>query len=228
MIIIEGPKPGDSLDAMDTAHPSKLELFGGKSRVAEKGATAYGYVLSGRAQVKTGGFGFQGDAGTFFSVAGDFELDAAGLVAVIFRYGYQGVVTAGRVEEAGRLAYLNGCSSTVLVPPPRLGDPVLNHLHIPQGIDQTQHTHPSIRLGIVVRGAGLAYARDESGSSEWVKPLSEGCVFMLSAGEPHAFCTVRSPQGMDLVTYHPDSDWGPSDDNHPMLTATLFDNHPQK
>src|SRR5262249_6536927 len=144
-----------------------------------------------------------------------------------YRYGYRGLLTVGRIEAAGRLSYLNGCSSTVLVPPPRAGDPVFNHLHIPKGINQTPHTHPSIRFGVVVRGSGIAYGGGELNSREWSKPLTEGCVFLLPAGELHAFCTVYSDHGLDLVTYHPDSDWGPTDEDHPMLNATLVEHQSQ-
>lgn len=33
-------------------------------------------------------------------------------------------------------------------------EPSMNLLHIPPGIEQTMHTHPSDRIGVVVSGAG--------------------------------------------------------------------------
>lgn len=221
MIIIDKPKKGDTLDAKETAYPSRLEVLSGFNNIEKYDGTAYGYVVAGRAQIKLDGFCFEGDVGTFFCIPGEFQLNVAGLVAVIFRFGYKGLLSAGRLETAGRLAYLNGCSSTVLVPPPKSGDPVFNHLHIPHGVDQTQHTHPSIRLGVVVSGSGLARGHDTERNG-WQKFLSPGCIFMLQAGELHGFSTMENLQELDLITYHPDSDWGPTDDNHPMLSTTIL------
>src|SRR6266849_116995 len=183
MIVIQQPKHGQMLDARDSDFPSKLELLNGGKAITENTVTSYGYVLAGRAEVEADGLSFSGHAGTFFCIPGEFELKTDGLVALIYRLGYRGQLTAGRVESAGRLSYLNGCSSTILVPPPKLGDPVLNHLHIPNGIDQAQHKHPSIRLGMVIRGEGLARGSDPSGSTGWTEPLKKGCVFLLRAGE---------------------------------------------
>jgi hypothetical protein len=222
MIIIRQPKRGDSLDAGSSPNASQLEILTQFNKKTDPGTTSYGYVLSGRADVKANGFCFDGSAGTFFSVPGEFELNATGLVVVISRIGYKGLLSAGRLESTGRLSYLNGCSSTVLISPPKLGDPVLNHLHIPHGVDQLEHTHPSIRLGIVVRGSGMARGRDLK-LNDWHEPLFKGCVFLLNTGELHAFSTMADERGMDLVTYHPDSEWGPSDDDHPMLASTLLE-----
>lgn len=224
MIVIPKPKRGDILDASLTSHPSRLEMVEGKHTVTDNTLTSYGYVISGGAEVRAKGCSFRAAAGMYFCMPGEFELDASGLVAVIYRFGYHGLLTVGRAEDYGRLAYLNGCSATILVSPPRAGDPVLNHLHIPKDIDQTPHTHPSVRIGIIVRGGGTAYGRDESTASDWNETLTEGCIFLLPAEELHAFRTLSSEHGMDLITYHPDSDWGPRDEDHPMLTATHLDN----
>ena len=222
MIIISQPKRGDTLDAGSTAAISQLEILTEFNKKTETNVTWYGYVLSGCAEVKAAGFSFDGTAGTFFCIPGPFEIGATGIVVVIRRACYKGLLSAGRLERTGRLAYLNGCSSTVLIPPPKLGDPVLNHLHIPHGVEQIEHTHPSIRLGVVVGGAGIARGRDLE-LNDWQKPLFEGCVFLLNTGELHAFSTMADQRGMDLVTYHPDSEWGPSDDDHPMLASTMLE-----
>ena len=60
----------------------------------------------------------------------------------------------GPLEENGRLAYIDGCTDSLLLSPAIKGAPCLNHLHFPPSILQTQHTHPSGRSGIVVRGRG--------------------------------------------------------------------------
>ena len=47
-------------------------------------------------------------------------------------------------------------------------------------------------------------------------------MFCLPEGDVHSFKT--STQIMDIIAYHPDSDFGPTDENHPMLNKTLI-NH---
>ena len=43
----------------------------------------------------------------------------------------------------------------------------------------------------------------------------------MPAGEEHCFHTDGEP--MDIVAWHPDSDTGPSDDDHPMVNRTLVE-----
>jgi quercetin dioxygenase-like cupin family protein len=135
---------------------------------------------------------------------------------LIFIEGYTGQNVLGvKVEEKGRLKYIDGCTDSLLVYPPRLGDPALNHLHFPPGIDQTFHTHPSIRVGIVYRGHGVASFPD--GEHE----LAEGDIFILEVGEEHRFRTSDST--MDIIAFHPDSDTGPTDEDHPMINRTIIE-----
>jgi len=63
----------------------------------------------------------------------------------------------GPLEATGRLRYVDGCSDTLLVCPPRLGEPCLNHLHIPPHTQQSEHFHPSLRIGVIARGAGVCH-----------------------------------------------------------------------
>eukprot|EP01062_Namystynia_karyoxenos_P054535 TRINITY_DN44957_c0_g1_i2.p1 TRINITY_DN44957_c0_g1~~TRINITY_DN44957_c0_g1_i2.p1 ORF type:complete len:193 (+),score=23.69 TRINITY_DN44957_c0_g1_i2:71-649(+) len=46
----------------------------------------------------------------------------------------------GPLEPVGRLRYIDGCSATVLSPPPRLGDPCLNYRI---GADSAHAPHPA-------------------------------------------------------------------------------------
>jgi hypothetical protein len=216
---IHNPKNGDKLDATQTMYPSCLEVIEGRCEVKGRTMTSYGYVTSGRASICASLFEVKADQGTFFSVPGDFLIEAAGQVVLIQRLGFRGLLVAGRMEQAGRLSYI-GCSTTILVPPPRMGDPVLNHLHIPSGFDQAQHTHPSIRLGVVAKGTGLAYSSEPGGA--WEEQLKPGTVFLLDAHEMHSFSTISSTNELDVVAYHPDSDYGPTDGEHPMLTRTYL------
>ena len=128
---------------------------------------------------------------------------------------YRGLfVLGGPVEPSGRLRYIDGCSDTVLVAPLVRGDPCLNFLHIPPGVVQTDHQHPSLRAGLVLRGDGVCVADGDARM-----PLCAGTVFVLEAGTVHRFESGSSP--LDIVAWHPDSDFGPTDEDHPMLNRTL-------
>ena len=121
----------------------------------------------------------------------------------------------GYVEEAGRNKYIDGCSASLLVMPPHKGDPCVNHLHIVPHTVQTEHHHPSDRIGMVVRGRGLAH--HEAGAPMILFP---GKAWKIPAGERHRFETGREP--LDVLVFHPDSAWGPTDDAHQMLDATIM------
>lgn len=137
-------------------------------------------------------------------------------VVVSQRRGFLGLrAFGGPIEQLGRLKYIDRCSDTLLMPPPVQGDPCLNLLHFPPGIDQTEHTHPSIRSGCVARGRG--WCETPAGRSA----LKPGLVFVIPTDGLHRFITEDST--MDVIAYHPDSDWGPTDEEHPMVNRTLVD-----
>jgi hypothetical protein len=133
----------------------------------------------------------------------------------------------GPIERRGRLRYIDGCTDSLLVPPVKLGDPCLNHLHFPKGIKQTMHTHPSARVGIVTKGSGLCH------TPFGTVPMLRGMVFMImpengytAFGEDGMIhrvglhCFETTDDEMDIVAFHPNSDWGPTDEEHPMLAQT--------
>ena len=136
---------------------------------------------------------------------------------LIVRLGYKPQNTTGWVEEQGRLVYIDGCSDSLLIYPPRQGDPSLNLLYFPPGIEQTAHTHPSIRLGCVIEGHGHADVWKD-GKKESI-PLQKGKMFCLEESELHRFRTAEG-QPMTVIAWHPDGDWGPTDHNHTMLNRT--------
>lgn len=137
----------------------------------------------------------------------------------------------GPIEREGRLKYIDGCTDSLLLSPVKLGDPCLNHLHFPAGIDQTQHTHPSHRIGIVADGYGECITPFGN------LPLTKGMIFVIKEwdGETydtgldgktypigiHAFKTFD--KNMDVIAFHPDSDFGSTDDDHPMINRTIVD-----
>lgn len=220
MKIVKSPNGGEVLDATLTMYPSRLEVVVGRLELNERTSTSYGYVVDGSANVLTPHFQFQADQGAFFSVPGEFVVESHGHVVLIHRLGYRGLLLAGRIEGTGRLTYIDGCSSTLLIPPARAGDPVLNHLHIPPSIEQSQHTHPSLRFGVIARGSGVARYHCGSGNEIGEERLEAGTVFLIDAQELHSFKTMPKQGGLDVITYHPDSDWGPTDAAHPMLSGT--------
>lgn len=177
--------------------------------------TAYGMVTAGRAQLsdaETGPFALR--QGMFFVLPNGGEVNG-GNGLVINLSGYQGLrQIGGPLETTGRLRYIDGCSDTLLVCPPRLGHPCLNHLHIPPQTDQTPHTHPSIRIGVILRGTG------ECRTPEGVYPLQPGMGWYIPAGCLHSFFTRG--ESLDVIAWHPDSDFGPRDDNHPMINRTVI------
>jgi hypothetical protein len=76
-------------------------------------------------------------------------------------------------------------------------------------------------MGIVINGKGEAFQEESVKSKGWKLPLSKGCMFCLEEGEIHSFSTEGNY--MDIIAYHPDSDYGPTDFNHPMLNRTYID-----
>jgi quercetin dioxygenase-like cupin family protein len=129
--------------------------------------------------------------------------------------GYVGLrQLGGPLEAVGRLRYIDGCSDTLLVSPPRRGEPCLNHLHLPAGTRQRAHTHPSVRIGLIARGRGVCVTADGA------HPLAAGLGWVIPAGVRHAFHTDGEP--LDVLAWHPDSDVGPTDEDHPMVNRTIL------
>ena len=178
-------------------------------------ATAYGMVTTGQARLsdaQTGPFAL--GAGMFFVLPDGGEIRGGGGLTVTLS-GYRGLrQVGGPLETAGRLRYIDGCSDTLLICPPRVGDPCLNHLHIPPHTDQTPHTHPSARIGVILRGTG------ECRTPDGVYPLRPGMGWYIPTACLHSFFTEK--EALDVIAWHPDSDFGPRDDDHPMINRTVI------
>jgi quercetin dioxygenase-like cupin family protein len=188
-------------------------------RITDPDTTAYGYALSGGAILKIDNVGFFTlYAGMYFSCTGPFSVigtsEARGFMAL--RRGFRGVFNlGGPVEERGRLRYIDGCTDSLLLAPQRRGDPCLNLLYFPPRIDQTAHTHPSDRIGIVAKGRGVCVADGKE------TPLTPGMLFCIHTDGTHKFQTNEFP--MTVIAYHPDSDFGPTDEDHPMINRTMVE-----
>jgi len=125
--------------------------------LSDEGATHFIFVDQGTATL-------EGEMGTFLlgpgmygSLPGRWSIKSTvGRGIAITRHDWLGFfLIGGPIEGLGRLRYIDGCTDSLIIPPVVLGDPCLNLLHIPPGTRQTSHTHPSIRLGMIVSGRGL-------------------------------------------------------------------------
>jgi hypothetical protein len=151
-----------------------------------------------------------------FSVPGELEISGNSSGILISRHGYQGFFQiGGPIEQEGRLKYIDGCTDSLLIPPIMLGDPCLNLLYFPPGVNQTPHTHPSMRVGIVASGSGVCVTPRSN------IPLIPGRAFVIHAEGVHSFSTQDGP--MRVIAYHPDSDFGPTHQDHPMINRTIIE-----
>ncbi len=182
----------------------------------------FGFLARGAATVATPGGGRARwiDAQMYFSTSNGavLELEEGTQIVLMQAVGYRGLdLVGGPIEEYGRLRYIDSCSDTMLVGPPTLGDPCINHLHFPPGVTQTAHSHPSTRFGIVCGGQGIC----RCGTTPSVD-LRPGRLFYIPRDAIHGFVTSGS-QSMDVIAYHPDTDFGPTHQDHPMINRTLVD-----
>jgi len=185
----------------------------------EQPGAFFGFVLDGdNAVLRHGGASYPLRPGTYFATnTGSSSLtNPGGRILLIYQpradFPFQ---IGGPLEWLGRLRYIDGCSDSLLIPPWRLGEACLNLLHIPAGTEQTMHTHPSDRIGVVVSGRGQCV------TPGGVTELAPGVLWRIPADGLHRFRT--DDKALRIVAWHPDSDFGPTDENHPMLRKTFVD-----
>ena len=177
------------------------------------GASHFGFVTDGEATLVVSAGTFSLNAGMYFCVPGRGRLHGgAGVVAsredvtTLFSIG-------GPIEEIGRLKYIDGCSDSLLIAPPVLGDPCLNLLVLPPHTRQRMHDHPSVRVGVVASGVGRCLTPDDEIA------LRAGMMFSIAPGARHCFHTDDAT--MRVIAYHPETDFGPQDHDHPMKNRTV-------
>lgn len=219
-------------DYSDNNFPTKL--YGHCSPVASTihtdNSTVYGFVQEGLVNLwslDNKRYNIL-EKGMFFSIAEPFNI-CGGKAILVERIGHKGTfLMGGPIENKGRLKYIDGCTDSCLIQPIKLGDPCLNALYFPCGIDQTQHTHPSMRVGIVHKGSGMCktpFANVE---------LNEGDIFIIHPeGKEVTWNGVKAISGvhsfetfteeMIVIAYHPDSDFGCQDEEHPMINKTIVE-----
>jgi hypothetical protein len=215
-------------DMSGDQHPTKVYGWGYSSanpfEIQDK-CTHFGFVVNGISTLTIKCFGVQKtfslSSGMYFSVYGDIHIHG-GCGFISSRLGYHGVfMIGGPIEDKGRLLYIDGCSDSLLIPPVIKGDPCLNFLHFPSNINQTRHTHPSLRVGVVAGGRGRCVVpkNDDGSGSDIEIPLLPGHIFIIPTDGHHSFFTDDS--SMDVIAYHPDSDTGPTHNDHPMINRTI-------
>jgi len=180
--------------------------------------THFGFVYEGHPTLyRNPGEAYILHPGMYFSLPAKGYIDGkASSGIVISRLEFQGMFSiGGAIESTGRFAYIDGGTNSLLIPPIYQGDPCLNALYFPSGVEQTLHTHPSYRIGIVVKGSGKC--ETPNGSID-MKP---GVVFLIPADSLHKFRTTE--EGLILVVFHPDSDIGFYHHNNPMIRRTIVE-----
>lgn len=207
---------GALYEKIEQAYPSTMLGHKGGTTVIEAAHThSFGIVTNGKIHVQVAGDSFTLRAGMYFSVPGAFRIEGEGEAAIFQRHGYRGLFSiGGPVEKSGRLTYIDHCTTTLICPPPRDGDPCLNLLSFPANLKQSTHIHPTLRLGAVVSGSGHCVL---AGGRQALKP---GIAFVIEPNLLHSF--ESGPDGLNVIAYHPDSDGGPTDESHPMLNRTYL------
>jgi quercetin dioxygenase-like cupin family protein len=181
--------------------------------------TTFVAVAEGEMWLGQGRHHYRLTAGMYACVPGGGDIAGRGCHALVVNARqYDGIfAVAGPLETQGRLKYMDGCTDTGLLQPLRLGDPCLNGLFFPPGISQRRHYHPSHRIGLVLDGGGMCEHDDDKQT-----PMQAGGLFIIPAHCWHRFETTDRP--MRIIAFHPDSEFGPTDESHQMLNATLSAN----
>ncbi len=208
-------------DLRDDPFPTRVSGWNGEELSLDALGTHFGFVQCGPAVLRCASGVFPLTAGMYFAVPGSLTV-GPGQGVVVTRQDASGFFhLGGPIEGRGRLRYIDGCTDSLLIPPVIRGDACLNLLHLPPGTRQQMHRHPSVRVGLVIRGEGVCVTPEQQ------IPLSPGMIFQIRAGGLHCFTTRDSE--LLVLAYHPDSDVGPTHEDHPMINRTLIpDRVPQE
>ncbi len=205
--------------------PMVLSTWHGNRLALPATGTHFGYVFQGHPKLSHHGDteSYTLHPGMYFSLPGAGQIGreanspddpghSSGIV--VTRLAHHGVFSlGGPIESTGRFAYINEGTNSLLIPPTYRGDPCLHALFFPPYVDQTLHTHPSYRIGIVVSGNG------ECETPDGIMALVPGTGLVIPTNDSHKFRTGASPLAM--VMFHPDSDIGFTHQHNPMLNRTF-------
>jgi quercetin dioxygenase-like cupin family protein len=199
---------------------SSLLAWAGDPLSLSATGTHLGFVHTGPTELTCSSGTFTLTSGMYFAVPGALSITGGSGICV-HRPDHRGFFhLGGPAEHTGRLRYLDGCTDSLLIAPVVRGDPCLNLLHLPPGTRQTPHTHPSVRVGLVLTGRGRCVLPSEE------VELTPGLVFVIRAGATHCFHT--DDESLRVLAYHPDSDFGPTHEDHPMINRTIVTPHGQE
>jgi len=215
MIEIKNASHGQCWESLGNWPSRMLVVQRGAVELGDEG-THFGFIATGSAKLTTDQGAFQLQEGMYYAVAGTHRLECDGSGFVVTRIGWFGFFQiGGPIENEGRLRYIDGCSDSLLIAPVVLGAPCLNLLFLPPGTCQTEHTHPSVRFGMIVSGWGTCKTPGQDYS------LAPGMSFYIPENQRHSFHT--DDESLRVIAWHPDSDFGPTDDHHPMINRTMID-----
>ncbi|MBP0607649.1 MULTISPECIES: cupin domain-containing protein [Burkholderia] len=204
------------LDYSQLETPTKVAVSPGGMQQFDSDSTHFVIVQSGELDVSHKGNIYQLRSGQFGCFPGGVSLAGNAQAILVTSLGYEGsTLVGGPVEALGRLRYIDGCTSSVLLAPPVRGEPCLNFLHLPRNTSQTMHTHPTIRVGLILSGDGRC------DTHHGLMEFRAGTAFVIPPGVAHSF--QSQDESMRIVIYHPDSDSGPTHTDHTMLNRTYVD-----
>jgi mannose-6-phosphate isomerase-like protein (cupin superfamily) len=185
----------------------------------QEGVTHYIYVQEGRILVRDTQEWFPLETRMSMCCPGQCSIIGGGRGVVIRHIGHTSLFhITGALEKVGRLKYIDGASTTLLCPPAIEGDPCLNLLHFPPYHEQRLHNHPSFRFSIVARGSGRCIVPGVEVSIE------AGDMFCIPTAGHHKIHTGENR--MDIITFHPITTAGWTNEFHPMMASTTIIKEP--
>ena len=207
----------------------KNNTFNSKDYEISDRSTSFGYVQNGWCKLydHSTNLSFDLCKGMYFSfpninrytiepVNNDDDEENLGIINV--DNNYFGIFTiGGAIEKSGRLNYIDGTNTNLIIPPILHGDPCLNVLYLDKNLEQTPHTHPSFRSGFVINGEGKCNLPGINESHNF----TPNTVFWIPKDLLHSFKSENNR--LDVLTFHPDSEFGPNHQQHPMMNNTIFD-----
>ena len=189
-------------------------------------STSFGYIQNGKCKLynNTLKCSYELTKGMYFSIPNNQEyiiksLNSDSMGFLINQNEYNGMFNiGGPIENIGRLKYIDGCTDSLLISPIMYGDPCLNALYFIQDLLQTQHTHPSFRCGMITNGYGYCILENNQEI-----PLTPNDIFFIPKDTIHSFKTDKNER-MTVIAFHPDSNFGPTHQIHPMINNTIVNN----
>lgn len=214
-----------SFFSLDDLAKSPLELDRGAlvvrawSKSAKQlgaGLVHFGVVQTGRATLKRNRQELLIPSEHYFRTSGPSNISGGLGLLISMATAQERSLKIGEIPQRGYLEYKPGGRMAAICPPDVRGDPNLNMLEMDPTIrDQDDHFHPSVRVNIVITGSVTCFTHNAP-----PRELFPGDVIVLHPKQHHRF--VAGDQGMRFVAFHPDSNYGPTRDDNPMLNNTFY------